>query len=169
MAVFSEKPPVTSSNCFENMKNASILMKLGTSVDWTIASVTAFSIINFLIPLQRVTSQNCEKSLFCFFSSKLISKCCNFSMDWDTVKGFSALVSSYPKIYLRPYCLPHVQNFLGDEGDCCPFKPPNLSERKTILRHYLLDSSIMFVKIMHYFHIIKKIIKDVPLDLMKSK
>jgi hypothetical protein len=27
----------------------------------------------------------------------------------------------------------------------------------------------MFVKIMHYFHIIKKIIKDVPLDLMKSK
>jgi hypothetical protein len=40
MAVFIEKPPVTSSNCYETMKNASILMKLGTNVDWTIASVT---------------------------------------------------------------------------------------------------------------------------------
>jgi hypothetical protein len=28
-----EKPPVTSSNYYETMKNASILMKLGTNVD----------------------------------------------------------------------------------------------------------------------------------------
>jgi hypothetical protein len=35
------------------MKNASILMKLGTNVDWTIASVTACSILNFLLPRQR--------------------------------------------------------------------------------------------------------------------
>jgi hypothetical protein len=40
MAVFTEKPPVTSSNCFETMKNVSILIKLGTNVDWTIAFVT---------------------------------------------------------------------------------------------------------------------------------
>jgi hypothetical protein len=41
MSVFIEKPHVTSSNCYETMKNASILMKLGTYVDWTIAFVTA--------------------------------------------------------------------------------------------------------------------------------
>jgi hypothetical protein len=32
MAIFIEKPPVTSSNCYETMKNASILMKLGINV-----------------------------------------------------------------------------------------------------------------------------------------
>jgi hypothetical protein len=53
MAVFIEKPPVTSSNCYETMKNVSILMKLGTKVDWTIASVTACSIVNFLLPWQH--------------------------------------------------------------------------------------------------------------------
>jgi hypothetical protein len=50
MAVFIEKPPVTSSNCYEIMKNASILMKLGTIVDSTITSVTACSVLNFLLP-----------------------------------------------------------------------------------------------------------------------
>jgi hypothetical protein len=50
MVVYIEKPPVTSSNCYETMKNASILMKLGTKCDWTIASVTACSIVNFLLP-----------------------------------------------------------------------------------------------------------------------
>jgi hypothetical protein len=39
MAVFIEEPPVTSSNCYETMKNDSILMKLGTNADWTIASI----------------------------------------------------------------------------------------------------------------------------------
>jgi hypothetical protein len=53
MAVFIENHPVTSSNCYETMKNASILMKLGTNVDWTITSVTAYSIVNFLLPWQR--------------------------------------------------------------------------------------------------------------------
>jgi hypothetical protein len=41
MAVFIEKPDVTSSNYYETMKNASILMKLVTNVDWTITSVVA--------------------------------------------------------------------------------------------------------------------------------
>jgi hypothetical protein len=31
MAVFIEKPPVTTSNYYETMKNASILIKLGTN------------------------------------------------------------------------------------------------------------------------------------------
>jgi hypothetical protein len=30
MAIFIEKPPVTSSNCYETMQNASILIQLGT-------------------------------------------------------------------------------------------------------------------------------------------
>jgi hypothetical protein len=42
MAVFIE-PPVTSSNCYETIKNASILIKLGTNVNWNIAFVKAFS------------------------------------------------------------------------------------------------------------------------------
>jgi hypothetical protein len=66
MAVFIEKPTVTSSNCFETMKNASILMKLGTNVNYTIASVTSCSIVNVLLPWQR-ESKNCQKSLFAFF------------------------------------------------------------------------------------------------------
>jgi hypothetical protein len=43
MAVFIEKPPVTSSNCFETIKDASIFTKLG----WTIAFVMACSHLNF--------------------------------------------------------------------------------------------------------------------------
>jgi hypothetical protein len=41
MAVFIEKPPFTSSNCYAAIKNASIFIKLGTNIDWTIAFVTA--------------------------------------------------------------------------------------------------------------------------------
>jgi hypothetical protein len=52
MAVFIEKPPVTSSNCFETIKNVSILIKLGNNVDCTIAFVTAFSVLNFLFAWQ---------------------------------------------------------------------------------------------------------------------
>jgi hypothetical protein len=83
MAIFIEKPPVTSSNCYETMKNASILMKLGIIVDYTIASVTACSIVNYLLPWQRGDVSKLPKItiLHCFFPSKLISKCCNFSMD----------------------------------------------------------------------------------------
>jgi hypothetical protein len=84
MAVFIEKPPVTSSYCYETVKNASILMKLGTNVDCTIASVTACSMVNFLLPWQRggrlKIAKNHYFALF-FFPSKLISKCCNFSMN----------------------------------------------------------------------------------------
>jgi hypothetical protein len=65
MAVFIEKLPVTSSNSYETMKNASILMKLGTNVDWTIAFVTACSSLNFISKLPKL--------LFCivFFSIKI--------------------------------------------------------------------------------------------------
>jgi hypothetical protein len=59
--VFIEKPPVTSSNCYETLKNALILMKLGTNVDWNITFVTACSILNFLLLWQRGTSQICQK------------------------------------------------------------------------------------------------------------
>jgi hypothetical protein len=52
MAIFIEKPPVKTSNCYETIKKASIQIKLGTYVDWTIAFVTACSILNFLLPWQ---------------------------------------------------------------------------------------------------------------------
>jgi hypothetical protein len=53
MAVFIEKSPVTSLNCYKTIKFASILIKLGTNVDWTIAFVTTCSGLNFLLPWQR--------------------------------------------------------------------------------------------------------------------
>jgi hypothetical protein len=83
MAVFIEKPPVTSSNCYETMKNASKLMKLGTNVDWTIAFVTACSIVNFLLPWQWGVRLKIAKNHYfaLFFSIKTDSKCCNFSMN----------------------------------------------------------------------------------------
>jgi hypothetical protein len=73
MAVFIEKPPVRSSHCLETMKNASILVKLGTNVNWTIASVTACSIVNFLLPWQRVNVSKLRKItiLHCFFHQSL--------------------------------------------------------------------------------------------------
>jgi hypothetical protein len=42
------------------------------------------------------------------FPSKLISLCCNFSMDWDRVKGFSAFVTCYLTIVLRPFLARHM-------------------------------------------------------------
>jgi hypothetical protein len=50
MAVFIEKSPVTSSNCYKTIKTASILIKLGTNVDWTIAFATTCSGLNYLLP-----------------------------------------------------------------------------------------------------------------------
>jgi hypothetical protein len=49
MSVFIEKSSFTSSNRY---KTASILIKLGTNVDWTIALVTTCSGLNFLLPWQ---------------------------------------------------------------------------------------------------------------------
>jgi hypothetical protein len=40
MAVLIEKSPVTSSNCYNTIKTASTLFKLGKNVDWTIALAT---------------------------------------------------------------------------------------------------------------------------------
>jgi hypothetical protein len=53
MAVFIEKSPVTSSNCYKTIKTTSILIKLGTNVDWTSAFETTCSGLNFLLPWQR--------------------------------------------------------------------------------------------------------------------
>jgi hypothetical protein len=51
-----------------------------------------------------------------FFTSKFISKCCNFSMDWGRVKGFSALVTHYLTIDLRSYLAFHKSKiFLASE------------------------------------------------------
>jgi hypothetical protein len=79
--LFIENRPVTSSTCYETMKNASILMKLGTNVDWTIASVTACSISCYHDNGGRLKIAKNHYFALLFFSSKLISKCCNFSME----------------------------------------------------------------------------------------
>jgi hypothetical protein len=51
MGVFIEKCPVTSSNCYETMKNTSILMKLGTNVDWTISLCNGKLNLKFLVTM----------------------------------------------------------------------------------------------------------------------
>jgi hypothetical protein len=64
-------------NCYETMKNASILIKLGTNVDWIIAFVTTCSVCNFLLPWQRGDISQLPKiTILCwfFFPSKLISQ-----------------------------------------------------------------------------------------------
>jgi hypothetical protein len=58
-----------------------------------------------------------------FFPSKLISKCCHFSMDWDRVKGFSALVTRYLMIDLGSY-LAKSKIFLAMRWTTAPFNPP---------------------------------------------
>jgi hypothetical protein len=123
MAVFTEKPPVTSSNCYETMKNASILIKLCTNVDWTIAFVTTCSVLNFPLPWQRGDISKLPKITILprFFPSKFISKCCNFSRDWDRVKGFSALVTRYLMIDLGSFLASYKsKNFLAKQKGAHP-------------------------------------------------
>jgi hypothetical protein len=60
----------------ETVKDASIFIRLRTNVDWTIAFVTASSILNF--PLQWQQGDISKLSKVTILHSKLISKCCNF-------------------------------------------------------------------------------------------
>jgi hypothetical protein len=103
MAVFIKRPPVTSSNCYETMKNDSVLMKLGTHLDWTIVPVTACSFFNFLLPWQRGMSQNSQKSLFCIFCPE---NCYIFNDHFKIVFSVTTVVLSgfLKKKKLRP-CL----------------------------------------------------------------
>jgi hypothetical protein len=68
MAVFIEKSPVTSSNCYKTKITASILIKLGTNVNWTIAFVTTCSVLNFLLPWQREDISKLTKITVFIFS-----------------------------------------------------------------------------------------------------
>jgi hypothetical protein len=71
--ILTEKPPLTSSNYYETMKNVSILIKLGTNVDWTIAFITTCSVLNFLLPWQQGDISKLPKLTILpqFFPSKL--------------------------------------------------------------------------------------------------
>jgi hypothetical protein len=98
-----EKPSVTSSICYEAMKNDSILLKLSTNVDWTMPSVTTCSILNFILQWQRGDVSNLPSSLFCsVFSTKMISNVAT-SLWIDRSKGFSVLVSRYLTFDLGPF------------------------------------------------------------------
>jgi hypothetical protein len=122
MAVFIEKPPVTSSNCYKTKINDSILMKLGTNVNWTIPSVTACSILIFLLQWQPGDVSKLRKITIyyiVFFQSKLISKCCNFSMHWGRIKGFSAFVTCYLRIDLMLFLACHMSKWT-----ICPLQTP---------------------------------------------
>jgi hypothetical protein len=67
------------------------------------------------------TCQICQKSLICIvsFSSKLISKCCIFSIDGDRVKSLSALVTRYLKIDLRSFLPPSNHQTIGGTSPFC--------------------------------------------------
>jgi hypothetical protein len=79
-------------NSFETMKNDSILMKFGTNVS------LCNSMLNRKFPVTMATGRRLKIAkihyfayiFVVFFPSKLISMCCNFSMNSDRVKGFSA-------------------------------------------------------------------------------
>jgi hypothetical protein len=87
-----------------------IAMKLWKMLQyWWNLTVTACSIVNFLLAWQLGdVSKLPKKHYFAFFSSKLISKCCNFSMDCDRVNGFSTLVTRYLTIDLRLFLACHI-------------------------------------------------------------
>jgi hypothetical protein len=60
-----------------------------------------------------------------FFPSKLISKCCNFLMDWDRVKCFPALVTRYLMINLGLFIASNKSKiFLAMRGTPPPSNPP---------------------------------------------
>ena len=127
MPVFSEKPPLTSSDCYKTMKNASIVIKLGINVDWAIVFQTACSMINFLLPWQRGGVSKLPKTviLHWIFFSKWISNCYTFLIDLLRVKGFSVLVKCYLRIILRPFPASQMSNFfLSDEGGFAPLQTP---------------------------------------------
>jgi hypothetical protein len=109
-----------------------MLIKLGTNDYWTIAFVTACSILYFILPWQWGDISKLPKIaiLRWFFSIKTDFKVLQPRiMDWDRVKelDFSVLVTPYLKIdFYREaiLSLSQVQNFLNIEGEVAPFKPP---------------------------------------------
>jgi hypothetical protein len=145
MVFFIAKYPGTSSNCYKTIKTASTLIKLGTNVNLTIAYVKTCSVLNFLLPWYQGEISKLPKKLFCvdFFSSNWISKCFNFSMDWDRVKGFSAMVTRHLIIDLESFLAPHSSNiFLAIRGTTekvVTFKTTFLKQKQVFgawIRHF---------------------------------
>jgi hypothetical protein len=127
MAFFIEKSPLTSLNCHETMKNASILIKTWHKC-W-LDHYLCNNMLSLKFPLTMATRRHLKiaknRYFALIFPSKLISKCCNFSMDWDRVKGFSALVTHYLTINLGSFLASHKSKiFLTMRGSTSPFKPP---------------------------------------------
>jgi hypothetical protein len=90
MAVFIEKPPETSSNCYGTIKNA-----FNTDETWHkcwLHHSLCHSMLNpkFSVPMATGERLKIAKNHYfaLFFSKCCISKCCNFSMNWDRVKTF---------------------------------------------------------------------------------
>jgi hypothetical protein len=101
IAVFIENSPVTSSNCYETIQTASILIKLGKHVDWTIAFKRRAEYYFALIFFYQNWFQSAATFLWIEIESKAFQR------------------------WLRPgviFSLSQVQNVLGDEGD---YRPPS--------------------------------------------
>jgi hypothetical protein len=133
MAVFIEKPPVTSSNSYETRKNASILIKLGTNDDWTIAFVTTCSVLNFLLPWQQENISKLPQNHYfaSSFSIKIYFKVLQL------LKGLRWSQRIFSVGYTVPYERPGAMR-----GTSASFKPPKQkgahpSSGDTLM--YLLD------------------------------
>jgi hypothetical protein len=87
------------------------LLNMLTHFSCLICYVQQRIIIRIIIVIQY-TFLNVQ---YIYWISKLISKCCHFSIGWDRVKGFSTFDTCYLKVDLRPFfSLSHAQSFHGD-------------------------------------------------------
>jgi hypothetical protein len=127
MAVLIEKLPVTSSNCYETMKNASILNKLGTNVDHCLCNDMLS--LKFLVTMATRGNLKIAKNHYfaLIFSIKI---------DFKVLQLLNELRKSQRLFrvgYTVPYdrrgvifSLTQVQKFLCDEGNYRPpLNPPN--------------------------------------------
>jgi hypothetical protein len=127
MAVFIEKSPVTSSTCYKTIKY------FNTNQTWHKCWLDhclckTCLCLNFLSPWQRGDISKLQNITILrrFFPSKLISKCFNFTKDWDRVKCFSALVTNYFIIDLGSFIASHKSKiFLAMRGTAAHFNLPS--------------------------------------------
>jgi hypothetical protein len=87
-----------------------------------------------------------------------ISKCCNFSMDWDRVIGFSVLVTRYLTINLRPFLGSHMSKIFmvnnAQKGTCRLPPPVKLECRHTasVWRKTQSTKQIKYTRTMYLFY-----------------
>jgi hypothetical protein len=122
MADFIKKPPFTGSNCYETIKRLQYCSNLAKNVDWNIAFIYSILNLKSLVTMAAREHLKLTKStnLRCFSIKQ-----CNFSIDWDKVKGFLELVTRYLKVDLMPFLTSHKSKiFLEMKGSADSFQTP---------------------------------------------